>query len=662
MQRAQNLLAQMTAAEKFAMVAGNQSLGSYAGQILNNSRLGIPQLHLEDGPQGVGDGTTNVTAWPSALTVVATWDTDLMYLFGAAMGAEQRVKGTNIMLGPMTNIARVPEDGRNFESFGEDPHLSSMMITSSVLGIQSNNIMACAKHYVDNNQETNRTTVSENVPQRAQMEIYYPAFEAAVSAGVAAIMCSYNRINNTWACENNQTLNTDLKGRFGYQGFVMSDWGATHSTVESANAGLDMEMPDNYYFGEALQQAVASGNVSMDRIDDMVLRILYSMFYVGLFDNPQTGNLSSEMPPELSMQHAQLARQLAATATVLLKNTNNLLPIDFSKVGSIAVLGNDGNLTSHISAVGNGSGHVIPPYVITPLQGIQEAAQSSGYNVDVSYAPTNPISTAVQLAASSDIAIVFVSVDSSEGIDRVNLSLPYPQDELVQEVLNAQPNTIVVLHIAGAVLMPWVDSATAILSAFLPGQEDGYAIADVLFGNVNPSARLPITFPLYNNQTDCSTIAQWPGINNEANYSEDIFVGYRYYDQYNLDPLFPFGHGLSYTTFQYSDLNISNYLGGDVNVSFTVTNNGTIAGNEVAQFYLGYPPEVGEPPKVLKGFEKTAALNPGTNQTIQFTLQPGYMSYWNTTLQTWVQPSGTFMVYVGASSRDIRLTGSFELP
>lgn len=643
----------MSLDDKLTMVRG--WTGDYAGTIIANSTLNIPALHLQDGPQGVGDGAKNVTAWPSALTVVATWDLDLMYQFGAAMGAEQRLKGSNIMLGPMINIARIPTGGRNFESFGEDPYLTSQMVAQSVTGIQSNHIMACAKHYVDNNQEFNRTTVSENVPQRAQWEIYYPGFKAAVDAGVVSIMCSYNRINNTYACENNQTLNTDLKTRMGYQYFVMSDWGATHSTVQAANSGLDMQMPDDSFFGEPLAEAIAAGNVTVERLDDMVTRILLSMYTVGIFDYPETGNLST---PAMSVDHNILARQLAEAANVLVKNDNGFLPVDTSKVTTIAVIGDDAS--TNAIAVGCGSGNVVLPYLVSPLQGIQNVLAELGIdNVQVTYAPSEPLDQAVSAAQSADIAIVFVGTYSCEGSDRANLSLPNGQDDLVSSVAQAQPNTAVVVNTPGAILMPWLDQVQSVLVTFLPGQEDGNAAAAALFGQVNPSGKLPVTFPASDDQVPANTTTQYPGIDNEANYSEGILVGYRWYDALGLEPLFPFGHGLSYTTFNYSNLVITSNPSGSVLVLASVTNNGTVEGAEVVQFYLGFPSSAGEPPKVLRGFQKVL-LAPGQTIVVGFELNSQDRAIWDVTQNDWSVISGTFDVYVGSSSRDIRLAGQFN--
>jgi len=648
--RARKLLAQMQMSDKISMVHGVS--GDYVGYTPIISSLGIPSLHEEDGPQGVADGATQVTCWPSALTVVASWDVDLQYSYGAAMGREQYLKGTNIMLGPMINIARTPYGGRNFESYGEDPCLTATMVAPSIRGIQSQGVMACAKHWVNNNQEHNRTTTSAEVDERTEWEIYYPGFQAAVDAGVLSIMCSYNLINGTWACENNQTLNVDLKGRMGFQGFVMSDWGATHSTAQSANNGLDQEMPDNAYFGESLVQAVDNGEVSEDRLDDMVLRILTSMYAAGLFDSENNNTMGNNVTSD---EHAILARQLSEAGTVLLKNDGNMLPFDVESFSSIAVVGDVGNAAPIVH--GLGSGQVNAPYIVTPFQGIKNFA--AAYDINVTYAATSPNTSALALVAQADYAIVVVGTISSEGYDRADLSLGNGQDELIAAVAAIQPNTIVVINTPGPVLMPWIDLVDAVVCSFMPGQEDGNALANILFGEVNPSGRLPITFPVNPQEVAANTVEQYPGIDNVAVYSEKLLVGYRWYDAKQVDPLFAFGHGLSYTTFSYSDIQIVDNADGSYNVTCTVTNNGTVAGAEVAQLYVSFPEGYGEPPQSLRGFKKFY-LEPGTSFSPEFTITMRDLSIWNIDDSDWQYCPGTFTAHVGASSRDIRLSETFD--
>jgi len=650
-ERAQLLLDQMTLDEKLSMVHGYG--GPYVGNVPALPRLKIPALRLEDGPQGVADGVKLTTCWPSALTVVATWDVDRMLEWGQAMGAEQRIKGTNIALGPMVNIARVPEDGRNFESMGEDPHLSSRMAVHVIKGVQSQGVMGCVKHWAANNQEYHRTSVSANVDKRTLHEIYFPAFKAAIlEAGVGSVMCSYNRVNSTYACENEYTLNTVMKQMWGYKGFVMSDWGATHSTVPAANNGLDMQMPDASYFGAALAAAVQSGKVSKARVDDMVLRILTSMFAVGIFDEPQTGALGDD---SRSVAHNILARRIAAEATVLLQNKNGLLPLNITsgKWKKIAVIGDDGR--DKPVYAGGGSGHVDASYVITPYQGIVTRVEK---NANVTYAPSNPLSNVQKVAQEADVAIVFVEAWSSEGMDRTNLDLPNNQDALVAAVAKVQKNTIVVIHSPGAVTMPWASSVDSILAALMPGQEDGNAIARVLFGDVNPSARLPVTFPVTSAQTPLKTPEQYPGVNDQEYYSEKLLVGYRWYDAVSQTPLFPFGHGLSYTTFSYANLSVREE-GFAVVVEFDISNDGKVKGSEVPQLYLGFPSSAGEPPQQLKGFKKVKDLAPGEVAHVHFELKEADLSIFNENTESWQAVTGLFTVHVGASSRDIRLMGQF---
>jgi len=440
----------------------------------------------------------------------------------------------------------------------------------------------------------------------------------------------------------------------GYQGFVMSDWGATHSTVNSANNGLDMEMPDSSYFGSALQQAVNNGQVSVNRINDMVTRILVPMFAVGLFDTPHTGNLNVNVT---SAQHNQLARELAEEATVLLKNSKGLLPLKPAGYKTIAVIGDDAS-KSPIYA-GWGSGGVIAPYLVTPLTGIKSRVAS---NVTVTYTDSSNINNAVAAAQAADVAIVCVGVTSGEGSDRANLGLGGNSDSLVSAVAGAQPNTVVVVHAPGAVLMPWSDQVQSILTPLLPGQEDGNALAAVLFGDVNPSGRLPVTFPAQQSQNPLNTTQQYPGVNGDATYSEKLLVGYRWFDAYGQTPLFPFGHGLSYTSFKYGNLVVSGsvYWSSGAIISADISNSGNVAGAEVVQLYLGYPTSAKEPPKVLRGFQKVF-LWPGQTENVVFTVREHDVSIWDITEHDWSIVTGTFTVSVGSSSRDIRLQGNLKV-
>ncbi len=651
-QRASLLTNAMTFSEMTTMVAG--ASGSYVGFIPNNSRLGIPALNLQDGPAGIGDGANNVTAFPAPITIAASWDVALSRQYGSMMGAEARGKGVSVLLAPMMNDARVYEDGRNFEGSGEDPQLSGAMAAAEIQGIQSQGVVATAKHFVCNDQETERTLVSAEADERTREEVYYPAFRASVRAGVGAVMASYNRVNSRYACES-EALNATLKKMWGFNGFVMSDWGANFSTAAGANNGLDMDMYSGGFASSSLTSAIQSGNVPSSEINGMVQRTLTSMFQFGLFDNPSTGNLSSNVT---GTAHAQFARNAAAAGTVMLKNNSGLLPLNTSSIHSIAVIGSVASV-SPIST-GAGSAGVNLPYNITPLTGITSRA-GAGITVSYSQGDGASVPAAALLASNSDVAIVCVGQQTSEGSDRASLSLPSGQDALISAVTAANPHTIVVIYSSSATLMPWANQVAGILYAWYPGQENGNALAQVLFGDVNPSAKLPVTIPASASQVCASTTAQWPGLLGHVSYSEGLQVGYRWYDANNVTPLFPFGFGLSYTTFGYSNLTVSAVSpSGQVQVGFDLTDTGPLAGAEVAELYIGFPAAANEPPKLLKGFKKIA-LSSGQTQHVTFNLDWEDLANWDATARGWIVTPGTFQVMVGASSRDIRLNWTFTV-
>jgi len=418
--------------------------------------------------------------------------------------------------------------------------------------------------------------------------------------------------------------------------------------VPSAIAGLDQQMPDDSFFGQALAQAVSSGQVSQSRLDDMVFRILMPMYAMGIFDRPQTGNLNANAQ---TPAHTMLARKVATEANVLLKNDGNLLPLDLTKLKNISVIGNDADFDP--IATGDGSGHVNLPYLITPLQGIKARV---GNQVSVFY-ESNNTAKAQALAKTTDVAIVFVATDSSEGSDRPSLLLSNADNLLVQAVRQVQPKTIVVIHTPGSLVLPWANSISAIISAFLPGQEDGNAIAAVLFGDVNPSGKLPLTWPRTQQEIPITTTQQYPGINDQADYSENLLVGYRWYDAKNIPPQFEFGRGLSYTTFGYSNLVVSGNVNSGYSITFDLKNTGKVNGAEVPQLYLGFPGSAGEPPRVLRGFEKHF-LSAGQSRRVEFHLSRQDLSIWSVQRHDWQMVSGIFSVNVGSSSRDIRLRGS----
>ena len=655
-QRASLLLGAMTVGEKAAMVYGTAGpAGSnYVGNIANNTRLGIPWLFLQDGPAGVRLQSGNsTTALPAPITLAATWDVALARQYGSTMGAEARGKGVEVQLGPMMNMARAYQDGRAFEGYGEDPYLAGAMAAAEIPGLQSQGVIATAKHFVCNDQETQRTSVSADVDPRTLQEIYAAPFLASVRAGAGAVMASYNLVNGVHACEL-PSLNATLKKSFGFKGWIMSDWGANFSTVGGMNNGLDMDMYSGQFTSNNIMAAIQSGNVPAAELDGMVQRILTAMFQFGIVDNPPAGNLNSTV---MSPAHNQFVRDMAAAGTVLLKNSGGLLPLG-SSVHSIAVIGSVAS-ASPIS-VGGGSASVTLPYNITPLAGL---ASRAGGGITVSYAQGDgaSVAQAVQLATNSDVAIVCVGQQTSEGSDRANLSLPNGQDALISAVAAANPNTIVVMYESSATLMPWASQVAAILMAWYPGQENGNSLAQVVFGDVNPSARLPVTIPVSSNQVPASTSAQFPGINGHAAYSEGLEIGYRWYDANNVTPLFPFGFGLSYTTFDYSNLTVSAVSpSGQVQIGFDLTNTGGRTGAEVPQLYLGFPAAAGEPPKLLKGFQKIS-LSPGRTQHVTFNLDWEDLADWDPVARGWLVTPGGFQVMVGASSRDIRLTGAFTV-
>jgi len=631
--RAAARLALLSQDEKLRLVQG--SSGAFVGNI---PAVGdMPALSLQDGPAGVarfGD----VTAFPAPIALAATWDRALVQSFGAAMGEEQRGKGVMIQLAPMMNLARVPAAGRNFESFGEDPYLAGELAARDVLGIQSQKVVATAKHFVGNEQETNRSSADSRIDERTLHELYYEPFAASVKAGVGAVMCSYNRVNGAYACENPATLG-DLKAGLGFSGFVMSDWGATHSTAEAANAGLDLEMPRGQNFS-GLAAAISAQSVAQARLDDMVLRLLTSLERVGVLGDPPAGSPTAVVN---TAAHAELARQAATESITLLKNDAAILPLDPAK--SVLVVGEAGG--PQPSAVGGGSAFVNAPYVVSPLA----ALQSRG-NLTVNY-DDGTSDSVLAAAQAADVALVFVHVPSSEGQDRASLSSG--ADALIAKVAAANPNTIVVLNAPGAVLMPWLAQVRAVLVAWYPGQENGNALGSVLYGDANPGGKLPLSFPA--SEADLPQ----PSSAHTITYAEGLAIGYRALDSAGTPPLFSFGFGLSYTSFAYSALVLrAGAEPGSVSATFDLTNTGTRAGSEVAQLYLGFPASAGEPPQVLRGFERVL-LRSGETRSVEIELRPRSFSCWSASQHARYVPSGTYRITVGGSARDAALHAELEI-
>lgn len=655
-QRADLLIHAMTLDEKITMVHGvdPRPIKGYVGYVPPNPRLGIPALRLADGRAGVGNGAKDVTMLPAPIAAAASWDTTLLHTFGVVLGNEEWRKGTNVSLAPSIDVVRVPEWGRTFESYGEDPYFNGQMAIAEIQGIQSQGPIANANMYLTMNQENNRFKEDSVVDRRTLHEIYLPPFEAAVEQGhVGTVMCAYVKTNGTYSCESPYLLTTLLKKQLGFQGWVMSDWGATHSAIPSVIAGLDQEMPGAKYYGQSLKAAIENGQVSMATLDEHVRRILVTMFRFGLFDKQQTGTWDAYVR---TPAHATFSLRAAEQGTVLLKNADNLLPL--SATESIAVIGAAGGLKPKAS--GGGSSGMVAPYVIAPVEGIRKRLAG---RAQVSYADGSDLAKVAEAARSASVAIVFVNTDDSEGRDRPDLRLPNHQDELVRDVANANPNTIVVLDTGGPVLMPWIDKVRSVIEAWYSGQEDGNAIAAILYGDVNPSGKLPLTFPRIATEIPTSASEQWPGINGMSTYSEKLDVGYRWYDANHVQPLFPFGYGLSYTTFQLSDLSVTpkKIRGADsdkkVLVGLKVTNTGKRAGAEVVQVYVEQPRANGEPPRQLRAFSKVE-LTTGQTQQVTLSLNQRSFSIYDPELHRWKIPGGDYGIFVGTSSRDLPLRSS----
>jgi beta-glucosidase len=808
--RIESLLDEMTLEEKVSVLAGASNW--YTAPI---ERLGIPAIKVTDGPngaRGAGAFAGGVTSacFPVGIALAATWNLDLVYRVGQALAEEAGAKGAQFLLAPTVNIHRSPLNGRNFECYSEDPYLSSRMAVAYIGGLQSEGIGATVKHFVANDSEFERNSISSDVGERALREIYLPAFRAAVQEGKSwAVMAAYNKVNGTFAAENSRILQDILKNEWGFDGIVMSDWWGTKSTVAAANNGLDLEMPGPpAWRGEKLVQAVQSGEVNPEAIDEAARRMLRAIMRTGAFDQkPDHGERAEDLPG-----HRALIREAAGEAAVLLKNDGNVLPVNLERVTSIAVIGPNAK-TAQI--MGGGSAQVNAHYGVTPYDGIMHAV---GDRAQVRYAlgctnhklmpmmgalvpdsfrieyfanqdlSGNPVFTAhtrsseqmwwgglpegidrrnfsarmtgtfvpdesgtysfgltsgglsrlfvdgtevidnwtqqtpgdsfwgggsteatgqieakagdrrelrldytsrgargalglrlgylppmaddlireaEQVAAESEVALVFVGLTGeweSEGVDRPDMELVGRQNELVERIAGVNPNTVVVLQTGSPVTMPWLGDVAAVVEAWYPGQECGNAIADVLFGAVTPSGKLPQTFP--RRLEDNPAFINYPGENGHVHYGEGIFVGYRYYDKKDVDPLFPFGFGLSYTTFEYGDVAVSSDTmdpDGSLTLSLQVTNTGERAGKEVVQLYLRDPASsLARPPKELKGFAKIA-LEPGEQRTVEIVIDRTALAYWDDARESWVAEAGEFEALVGSSSRDIRGRATFGL-
>lgn len=658
-ERAVKIVTHMTLNEKIEELHGIKD-ATHFRYVPPIPRLGIPALRITNGPAGAGPGgagpQAKATALPAPIALAATWDINLARRYGVIAGRESRQLGSDLLEAPDVNIARVPQNGRTFEGFGEDPFLAARLAVANIEGVQSEHVLANVKHYVANNQETSRFSINELVDERTLREIYMPAFAASVKeANVASIMCAYPRVNGHFNCENAPLLNV-VKKDWSFKGFITSDFGAVHSTVPSALAGLDLELPTGKYFGDDLEKAVQAGQVPVQSIDDKLIRRFSTMMQFGLFGP------SSARKPIAARQDGEAAKEIAEQGMVLLKNQKKILPLEGSSLHSVALIG---PFAMQAMTGGGGSSHVDPLYTISPEVGILAQVSKQTH---VQVLDGSDISAAVRLAKASQIAVVMVGDNETEGRDHA-LALTGNQDQLIEEVAAANPRTIIVIKSGSAVLMPWIDQVSTVLEAWYPGEEDGNAVADVLFGKVNPSGKLPLTFPRRLQDLPANTSIQYPGVNGIVKYTEGVFVGYRHYDESNIAPLFPFGFGLSYTTFTFSDLHISPTTlasAGEhqrsVAVDFNLRNTGKTAGAEVAQLYIAIPSVQGvpQPPRQLKGFEKVM-LRPGEATHIHLLLDARAFSYWDVDTHAWKVPAGSFPVMIGSSSRDIKLRGSIRV-
>jgi beta-glucosidase len=698
-ERASLVLKEMTLDEKISMLHGTGMVGlspmsplavksnGGAGYVVGIPRLHIPPIQMSDAAYGVrssGENGRYSTALPADIAGAASWDPEAAYEYGALIARELRAQGYNMTLGGGVNLTREPRNGRTFEYLGEDPILAGKTVGQVMRGEQAEHVIGDIKHYAVNDQESGRNAVNVHIDKRAMRESDLLAFEIGLKeSNAAAVMCSYNRVNGDYACENQYLLTDVLKKEWGFKGFVVSDWQATHSSAKASAAGLDHEEPGEIFYGEALKKDVESGRVPMVQLDDHVHRILRSMFASGIVDDPPVKSVVDVI------RGFEIAQKIEERSIVLLKNEGGVLPLDASKVSSIAVIGAHSDV-GMIS--GGGSAQVDPPggnaimppgkgntfwqahiwFPTSPLKAIRAEAPGANVRYDSGADPA----AAAALAKSADVAIVFAYQWESEGMDLDNLSLPEHQDELIAKVATANPHTIVVLETGTAVTMPWADQVSSIVEAWYGGSRGAEALGRVLFGAVNPSAKLPMTFPKSEADIPHLSIVKPPRESTtggepdawkkiaaglpafQTTYDEGLKVGYKWYDAEHKQVLFPFGFGLSYTTYQYSDLKVT--PGKVVNVSFKVTNTGSRAGAEVAEIYAALPEGSGEPPKRLVGWSKVK-LNAGESKEVAIDIDPKYLSIFDVERDAWQLLPGSYALMVGGSSRDLPLKQAVDL-
>lgn len=701
-ERVEDALSKMTTQEKIAMIHA-QSKFSSAGV----PRLGIPDIWMTDGPHGIRPdvlwdewkqaGFTNDSciAFPALTALAATWNKDLALLYGTSIGEEARYRNKTVLLGPGVNIYRTPLNGRNFEYMGEDPFLTSKMVVPYIKGVQANGVATCVKHFALNNQETDRHKVNVNVDDRALYEIYLPAFKAAVQeGGTLAIMGSYNKYKGQHCCHNQYLLNDILRGEWGFQGVVVADWGGVHDTRQAITNGLDMEFGtwtdglswgtsnayDNYYLAKPYLDLINKGEFGTKELDEKVRRILRLSFLTNMNTKRPFGSFGTE-------EHALAGRKIAEEGIVLLQNNNNVLPIDLSKTKKIAIIGEN---AIKMMTVGGGSSSLKAKYEISPLEGLKkrigtqaEIVYARGYVGDTSNnyngvasgqdlsekrSPEVLLAEALKVAKDADVVIFFGGLNKSdyqdsEGNDRKTLGLPYNQDKVVSELVKVNKKLVFVNISGNAVAMPWVKEVPAIVQGWFLGTEAGTALAEVLVGDVNPSGKLTFTFPVKLEDNGAHSAGEFPG-NGEVTYKEGIFVGYRWAEKQKIKPLFSFGHGLSYTTFEYGKVTADKQkMSSSDKITFNVSvkNKGSRDGAETVQLYItDIKSSLPRPVKELKGFEKVF-LKAGEEKTVSITVDKSALSFFDDKKHAWVAEPGDFEALIGASSSDIRSKVKFAL-
>jgi beta-glucosidase len=699
-ERASLVLKEMTLDEKISLLHGTgleglspmsplaEKSNGGAGYVVGIPRLGIPGIQMSDAAYGVrqsGENGRYSTALPDDLAGAASWDLDAASEYGALIARELRDQGYNMSLGGGVNLTREPRNGRTFEYMGEDPILAGTMVGQVMKGEQAQHVIGDIKHYAMNDQESGRNAVNVNVTKRAMRESDLLAFEIGLrGSDAAAVMCAYNRVNGDYSCENKYLLTDVLKKDWNFKGFVLSDWQGTHSTAKASAAGLDHEEPGEIFYGDAMKKVVESGEVPLSELDDHVHRILRSMFLSGVIDDPpQKGVVDVE-------RDLNIAQKIEEQSIVLLRNEHGQLPLDVSKVGSIAVIGAHADV-GMIS--GGGSAQVDPPggnAIMPPGQGQThwqeqiwfptsplKAIRAEAPKAKVQYDPGTDLASVAALAKSSDVAIVFAYQWESEGMDLDTLALPERQDDLIAKVAAANPHTIVVLETGSPTTMPWSEQVNGILEAWYGGSRGSEALARVLFGKVNPSAKLPITFPKSDadlphlnivkpppeSTTQNGEFAAWKRIAAglppfQISYDEGLKVGYKWYDAEHKPVLFPFGYGLSYTTYSYSDLKVA--PGKNVRVSFKIQNTGTRDGAEIGEVYAALPASADEPPKRLVGWSKVR-LKAGESKNVSVEIDPEFLSIFDEARNAWHLVPGDYTFLVGGSSESLPLKASVHL-